>query len=80
MMKYVIGAGLPTLNGITSWIKTEGGNAATIVLVCFCVYFLFKQQFGKFVGFLVFAGIVFFSIGSPSSVVNALKAIWELME
>ncbi|EAC3455267.1 hypothetical protein VV27_15250 [Listeria monocytogenes] len=78
-MNLVIGAAMPSLGGLKGYIQTEGGNAATIVLVVFACFFLFKQQIGKFIGFLIFAGIVFFAIGNPSSVVNALKAIWETM-
>ncbi|WP_439443661.1 TcpD family membrane protein [Listeria aquatica] len=68
---------LPTLSGLKSYIQTEGGNGATIILVFFAVVFLFKQQIGKFLGFLIFAGITFFAIGNPTAIISAIKAIWD---
>lgn len=81
MMKLQLtaGAAMPTLSTLKTYIMREGGNGATIVLVVFAVLFLVKQQIGKFIGFLIFAAIDFFAIGDPTRVVDALKAIWEMM-
>lgn len=79
MLKMMLGASLPTLSPIVAWVKTEGGNAATIILIAFAVYFLFKKRIGEFIGFIIFSAIVFLAIGNPTSIINALKAIWETM-
>jgi len=69
------GAGLPTLGSLSQWIQTEGGNALTIILVCFCVWYAFKQSWGKLIGFLILAGIVFFTIGNPSRVLDTFSGL-----
>lgn len=70
-----LGAGMPSLGSVSQWIQTEGGNALTIVLVCFSVWYAFKQSWGKLIGFLFLAGLVFFTIGSPDRILSVFSGI-----
>ncbi|MEC1052519.1 TcpD family membrane protein [Bacillus paralicheniformis] len=71
----VLAASLPSLGNLTNWIQTEGGNAVAIVLVCFGIYYLFRQDFPKLIGFVIVAGFVFFAVGNPE---RLLKQLGEL--
>ncbi|HBJ8795172.1 TPA: hypothetical protein LEN07_000928 [Listeria monocytogenes] len=75
----ILGAALPTLGKLTDYMKTEGGNAVTIVLVIMAVFFLVRQKIGAFIGFLLFAGVVFLTIGNPELLINGIKAVWEMV-
>lgn len=68
---------MPTLTGLTDVIKTEGGNALVIVLVIFAVIFIARQKIGQFFFFLLLAGLCYFAIGNPDSVLGAIKALWN---
>ncbi|MEM4997435.1 TcpD family membrane protein [Priestia sp. SB1] len=70
-----LGAGMPTLNGVSQWIQTEGGNALTIVLVLFSIMYAIRQSWGKLIGFLLLAGLVFFTIGSPDRILSVFSGI-----
>lgn len=72
-----LGAGMPTLGSISQWIQTEGGNAVTIILVAFSIYYFFRQSWGKLVGFLILAGVVFFTIGNPDSIMGAFSGFGQ---
>ncbi|WP_088808932.1 MULTISPECIES: TcpD family membrane protein [unclassified Listeria] len=76
-MSHLAFGALPSLGGLTSYVSTETANAATIVLVVMAVVFLFKQQIGKFIGFIAFAAAVMWIIGDPNALISAIKAIWE---
>ncbi|MBC1284867.1 hypothetical protein HB818_03695 [Listeria booriae] len=78
-LQLIVGAGLPTFGGLADYAKTEGGNAVTIILIVVAVAFLFKQQFGKFLTFGLFGGLVYFLIGNPTTFLNAFKAIWNVL-
>lgn len=77
----VIGAAgsLPTLGRLKDWIVEEGGNAVAIVLVGFAVFYLVKQSWGKLIGFLVVAAIVFFAVGNPEAMLQNLESIAEVV-
>ncbi|MEH7217026.1 TcpD family membrane protein [Bacillus toyonensis] len=74
-IQLMLGAGLPTLSGIVDWIRTEGGNAVTLVCICMVIYYLFKQSWGKMIGFLVVAAFVFFAVGNTESALASFKTI-----
>ncbi len=76
-MQLIIGAGLPSLSGIVDWIRTEGGNAVTLVCICMVIYYLFKQSWGKMIGFLVVAAFVFFAVGNTERALGSFKSIVE---
>ncbi|MBC1565052.1 TcpD family membrane protein [Listeria booriae] len=78
-LQLIVGAGLPSFSGIADYAKTEGGNAVTIILIVLAVIFLFKQQFGKFITFALFGGLVYFMIGNPTTFLNMFKAIWNVV-
>ncbi|HBJ9162209.1 hypothetical protein HB885_11775 [Listeria seeligeri] len=78
-LHLILGASLPTLGKVTNYIQTEGGNAATIVLVIMAIFFLVRQKIGAFIGFLIFAGAVFFIIGDPGALIDGIKAFWEML-
>lgn len=69
----------PTLAGLMQWVKTEAGNALTLVLILFAVNYLFKQQIGKMIGLFLLSGLVFFVIGKPDSVMKAVQAIFNMV-
>lgn len=71
----MLGAGLPTLSGIVEWIRTEGGNAVTLVCIFMVIYHLFKQSWGKMIGFLVVAAFVFFTVGNTESALGSFQKI-----
>ncbi|MDA2637896.1 TcpD family membrane protein [Bacillus cereus] len=73
--KWILGAGLPTLSGIVDWIRTEGGNAVTLVCIIMVIFYLFKQSWGKMIGFLVVAAFVFFAVGNTESALASFKTI-----
>ncbi|MED1217402.1 MULTISPECIES: TcpD family membrane protein [Bacillus cereus group] len=70
---------LPTLNPIKSWITTEGGNAVALICVGFTIFYLAKQSWGKMVGFLIVAALVFFTVGSPERALNSIKKFFDMM-
>ncbi|EPY9329939.1 TcpD family membrane protein [Listeria monocytogenes] len=78
-MNHFVLAAAPSLGSATNYIQTEGGNALTIILIIFAVIFLAKQQIGKMVFFLGVAGLVFFVIGNPDSLMNGIKSIWDFI-
>ncbi|MFB6445738.1 TcpD family membrane protein [Streptomyces albidoflavus] len=71
----VLAASLPSLGNLADWVQTEGGNAVAIVLVCFGVFYLFRQDISKLIGFVIAAGFVFFAVGNPE---RLLKQIGDL--
>jgi hypothetical protein len=79
MLNNLVLGALPTLGGVRDWVVTEGGNAVAIGLVVFSVFFLFKQQIGRFVGFIVVAGVVFFAVGSPETMLNTLREFGDIL-
>lgn len=68
----VLAASLPSLGNLADWVQTEGGNAVAIVLVCFGVFYLFRQDIGKLIGFVIAAGFVFFAVGNPERLLKQL--------
>lgn len=70
---------LPTLDPIRSWITTEGGNAVALACVGFTIFYLVKQSWGKMIGFLVVAALVFFTVGSPERALNSIKSVFDMM-
>ncbi|NPC90847.1 hypothetical protein HOO54_01335 [Bacillus sp. WMMC1349] len=72
---YVLGASLPSLGDLKTWVTTEGGNAVAIVLVLFGVYYLFKQDIGRLIGFFVAGAFVFFAVGNPERLLGQLAEI-----
>ncbi|MHC5250707.1 TcpD family membrane protein [Enterococcus sp. HY326] len=70
---------MPSLSGFLTWVKTEGGNAIWIVLVVFAVRYLWKQDWGKMVGFMVAAGAAYFVVQNPNVVSSALSKVAELL-
>lgn len=79
MLNNLVLGSLPTLGGVRDWVVTEGGNAVAIGLVVFSVFFLFKQQIGRFLGFIVVSGIVFFAVGNPENMLNSLKELGNIL-
>ena len=74
----VLGAtGLPSLGDLRGWIVNEGGNAVAIILVGFAVFYLARQSWGKLIGFLAVAALVFFTVGNPEGMLNSLENIWS---
>ncbi|MCY9399779.1 TcpD family membrane protein [Bacillus haynesii] len=71
----ILGASLPTLGDLKSWVTTEGGNAVAIVLVIFGVFYLFKQDIGRLIGFVVAGAFVFFAVGSPERLLGQLAEL-----
>lgn len=76
-IQWLLGAGLPSLSGIVDWIRTEGGNAVTLVCIGMVIFYLFKQSWGKMMGFLVAAAFVFFAVGNTESALQSFQAIVE---
>lgn len=70
---------LPTLGKLKTWIVEEGGNAVAIVLVGFAVFYLVKQSWGKLIGFLLVAAIVFFAVGNPEGMLSNLQSVAEVV-
>lgn len=70
---------LPTLGRLQDWVVTEGGNAVAIVLVGFAVFYLVKQSWGKLIGFLVIAALVFFTVGDPEGMLSNLESLAEIV-
>lgn len=68
----VLAVSLPSLGNLADWVQTEGGNAVAIVLVCFGVFYLFRQDIGKLIGFVIAAGFVFFAVGNPERLLKQL--------
>ncbi len=68
---------LPTLDGLVGWVVNEGGNAVAIILVGFAVFYLAKQSWGKLIGFMVVAALVFFAVGNPESMLENMEGIWR---
>lgn len=77
-MNLLLGS-LPTLSSLTNYVSKEGGNAITIILIFFAIVFLFKQQIGKMISFFILAGLVFFTVGNPTVLINAFEAIAKLV-
>ncbi|MBC6295782.1 hypothetical protein HCJ45_01420 [Listeria sp. FSL L7-1517] len=78
-LHLILGAALPTLGKLTDYVKTEGGNAVTIVLVIMAIFFLVRQKIGAFIGFLIFAAVIFLTIGNPDLIIDGIKAVWEMV-
>ncbi|GGJ77655.1 TcpD family membrane protein [Virgibacillus salexigens] len=72
-------ASLPTLGTLKDWIVEEGGNAVAIVLVGFAVFYLVKQSWGKLIGFLIVAAVVFFAVGNPEGMLQNLESIADVV-
>lgn len=72
-------ASLPTLGVLKDWIVEEGGNAVAIVLVGFAVFYLVKQSWGKLIGFLIVAALVFFTVGNPEGMLRNLESIADIV-
>lgn len=72
-------AKMPTLGRLKDWIVEEGGNAVAIVLVGFAVFYLVKQSWGKLIGFLIVAAVVFFAVGNPESMLMNLESIADMV-
>lgn len=70
---------MPSLGNLLNWAKTEGGNAVSLLLIGFGLYFLWKKDFGKMVGFLLAGGAVYFIIQNPTVVSTALGKLAELL-
>ncbi|MDR5566954.1 TcpD family membrane protein [Paenibacillus larvae] len=68
---------MPTLSGLSEIIKTEGGNALVIMLVIFAIVFIAKQKIGQFIFFLLLAGLCYFAIANPTSILGGIKALWN---
>ncbi|MFE6912325.1 hypothetical protein, partial [Streptomyces erythrochromogenes] len=71
----VLAASLPSLGNLADWVQTEGGNAVAIVLVCFGVFYLFRQDISKLIGFVIAAGFVFFAVGNVYFIFKLLVEI-----
>ncbi|MGG3652587.1 hypothetical protein CON94_09140 [Bacillus pseudomycoides] len=78
-IQLMLGAGLPSLSKITEWISKEGGNAVSLICICMTVYYLFKQSWGKMVGFMLVAAFVFFTVGNTASALGTFKAVVDLV-
>lgn len=70
-------AALPTLDGLVSWVINEGGNAVAIILVGFAIFYLAKQSWGRLIGFLMVAALVFFAVGNPEGMLENMETIWR---
>ncbi|PEP39190.1 TcpD family membrane protein [Bacillus pseudomycoides] len=70
---------LPTLGKLREWITTEGGNAVALACVGFTIFYLVKQSWGKMIGFLVVAALVFFTVGNPEKALNSFKKIIDMI-
>ncbi|MCY9500078.1 TcpD family membrane protein [Paenibacillus larvae] len=68
---------MPTLSGLSEIVKTEGGNALVIMLVFFAIVFIFKQKIGQFFFFLLLAGLCYYAIVNPTSILGGIKALWN---
>ncbi|WP_173918959.1 TcpD family membrane protein [Halobacillus sp. Marseille-Q1614] len=77
MMNTVVFGTLPTLDGIEDWAVNEGGNAVAIVLVIFAVFYLVRQSWGKLIGFMIIAALVFFAVGNPDGMLENIEGIWR---
>ncbi|MFG6150613.1 TcpD family membrane protein [Halobacillus sp. B23F22_1] len=77
MMNYLVLGSLPTLDGIESWIVNEGGNAVAIILVGFAIFYLVRQSWGKLIGFMLIAALVFFAVGNPDTMLTNIEGIWR---
>ncbi|MFD4416888.1 TcpD family membrane protein [Bacillus safensis] len=75
----VLAVSLPSLGDFTNWIQNEGGNAVAIVLVCYGIYYLFRQDFGKLLGFVIAAGFVFFAVGNPERLLKQLGDLAQVI-
>lgn len=78
VQNMVLGS-LPTFGRLKDWFVEEGGNAVAIVLVGFAVFYLVKQSWGKLIGFLVVAALVFFTVGNPENMLRNLESIAEII-
>lgn len=79
-LKLVLGAfQLPNLDGIRTYITDQGANAIIIITAVLAIVFLCMQKIGAFIGFIIFAGVVYFSVSSPEKLLGAVKGIWELL-
>lgn len=79
MTNNMVLGSLPTLGRLQDWVVTEGGNAVAIVLVGFAVFYLVKQSWGKLIGFLVIAALVFFTVGDPEGMLSNLESLAEIV-
>lgn len=70
---------MPTLNGLLTWVQREGLNAVWIILVGFAVKFLFKQEWGKGIGFLAAGGVVAFVVNNPTIVSRGFEEVSRLL-
>ncbi|MCJ0851527.1 TcpD family membrane protein [Bacillus cereus] len=75
---FILGS-LPTLGGLRGWVTTEGGNAVALVCVGFTIFYLIKQSWGKMIGFLLVAALVFFTVGNPEKALNSFKKIIDMI-
>jgi hypothetical protein len=66
---------MPTLSGITTWIKKEGLNAVWIIITFFAIKYLWKQEWSKGLVLLAAAGVAALVINNPSLVVTAFEAV-----
>ncbi|WP_242281135.1 TcpD family membrane protein [Bacillus cereus group sp. BfR-BA-01347] len=76
--QFILGAGLPTLSRFTQWASQEGGNAVVIICIAICVVCLFRQKWGKMIGFLVVAAFTFVTVGNPKGMLGSFKGIIDM--
>ncbi|WP_420912512.1 TcpD family membrane protein [Listeria floridensis] len=38
-----------------------------------------NNKLGNFLAFLIFAGVIFFAIGNPTSIISAIKSVWNMV-
>lgn len=67
--------GLPTGEGIKTWIVTLAGNALIIVAIIFAIKNFIQQKWGAMVALLIGGAFVAWIIWFPESFVGLLKAI-----
>lgn len=79
MMNIIIGNVLPTLQNLRNWLSQELINALVLICVGMAIYYLFKQKIGRMIAFLLLAAFVFFFIGNPELVLEAIGNVVKMI-
>nr|WP_172685254.1 TcpD family membrane protein [Bacillaceae bacterium JMAK1]AGQ45425.2 hypothetical protein [Bacillaceae bacterium JMAK1] len=75
----VVFSSIFTLGPVRDLIVDEGGNAVVIALIAFVVFYLCKQAWGRMIGFLLIAALVFFTVGNPEGMMENVEGLWAMV-
>lgn len=77
VQKVVYMAADPTLKEVNTWASSEVQIAIGIVVFCICVFFLYKQEFGKMFGTVVFAAFIWVLANDPAKIFESIGSLFS---